>query len=182
MGKKTFVKKPGPVGLRTIKTAGTAAVLAAVYYLLKRNPAFACIGVIFGMGSDMKDSIQNGGNRLFGTLIGGLLAVVLFSLYLLVFPEGGHSMYLCALLFVGIIALIQLCRTFWPGGVQPGGVILCIVLFSTPVHSYISYSLNRIFDTTIGVIVALLVNWILQKERELGFFEEIRDFLDHMHD
>lgn len=61
-------------------------------------------------------------------------------------------------------------------------MILCIVLFSTPVHSYISYSLNRIFDTTIGVIVALLVNWILQKERELGFFEEIRDFLDHMHD
>ena len=65
MDRKPFLKKPGPVGTRTIKTAATAAILAAVYYMIGRNPAFACIGVIFGMGSDMKDSIQNGGNRLF---------------------------------------------------------------------------------------------------------------------
>ena len=57
MEKKPFLKKPGPVGQRTIKTAATAAILAAVYYMIGRNPAFACIGVIFGMGSDMKDSI-----------------------------------------------------------------------------------------------------------------------------
>ena len=51
--KKPFLKKPGPVGQRTIKTAATAAILAAVYYMIGRNPAFACIGVIFGMGSDV---------------------------------------------------------------------------------------------------------------------------------
>lgn len=182
MKEKSFLKKPGPVGMRTVKTAATAALLAAVYYLIGRNPAFACIGVIFGMGVDMKDSIQNGGNRLFGTLIGGVLAVMLFRVYLFAFPEGGHSMYLAVLLFIGIIVLIQLCRTFWPGGVQPGGVILCIVLFSTPVHSYLSYAVNRIFDTAVGVIVALLVNWVLQKDRQKGFVEEIRHFLEHMND
>lgn len=94
------------VGWRTIKTAVTAILVAVVYCLLERNPAFACIGVIFGLGTDMPDSIKNGGNRLFGTLIGGLLAIVV---------------------------LILLCQYFWPGGVQPGGVVLCIVLFSTPV-------------------------------------------------
>ena len=182
MKEKSFLKKTGPVGMRTVKTAATAALLAAVYYLIGRNPAFACIGVIFGMGIDMKDSIQNGGNRLFGTLIGGVLAVMLFRVYLFAFPEGGHSMYLAVLLFIGIIALIQLCRTFWPGGVQPGGVILCIVLFSTPVHSYLSYAVNRIFDTAVGVIVALLVNWVLQKDRQKGFIEEIRHFPEHMND
>ena len=52
MDRKPFLKKPGPVGTRTIKTAATAAILAAVYYMIGRNPAFACIGVIFGMGSD----------------------------------------------------------------------------------------------------------------------------------
>ena len=85
---------------------------ACICILSDRNPAFACIGVIFGMGVDMKDSIQNGGNRLFGTLIGGVLAVILFRVYLFAFPEGGHSMYLAVLLFIGIIVLIQLCRTF----------------------------------------------------------------------
>ena len=32
--RKPFLKKPGPVGTRTIKTAATAAILAAVYYMI----------------------------------------------------------------------------------------------------------------------------------------------------
>ncbi len=170
-----FMQKPKPVGWRTIKTAAAAALVAAVYYQLGRNPAFACIGVIFGMGVDMKDSVKNGGNRLFGTLIGGLLAIALFWAYLLAFPQGGHSMYLAVFLFFGIIALIQLCQRFWPGGVQPGGVVLCIVLFSTPIDTYVTYALNRIFDTAVGVVVALLVNWLLPRQRVAAFWEEVRD-------
>ena len=34
------------VGWRTIKTAVTAMLVALVYSLIGRNPAFACIGVI----------------------------------------------------------------------------------------------------------------------------------------
>ncbi|MFR2828729.1 FUSC family protein [Faecalibacterium sp.] len=135
------------VGWRTIKTAVTAILVAVVYCLLERNPAFACIGVIFGLGTDMPDSIKNGGNRLFGTLIGGLLAIVV---------------------------LILLCQYFWPGGVQPGGVVLCIVLFSTPVETYVAYALNRIFDTAVGVIVALLVNYFLPRERVVACWEKVK--------
>ena len=64
-----------------------------------------------------------------------------------------------SLLGFAIVILILLCSYFWPGGVQPGGVVLCIVLFSTPVDSYIPYALNRILDTSVGVIVALAVNY-----------------------
>ena len=153
------------VGWRTIKTAFTAALVAIIYCLVGRNPAFACIGVIFGLGYDMEDSVKNGGNRLFGTLIGGLLSIAVFWLYLLAFPQGGHTVYLGVLLGFAIVVLILLCQRFWPGGVQPGGVVLCIVLFSTPVDTYVSYALNRIFDTAIGVIAALLVNCFLPRER-----------------
>ena len=113
------------VGWRTIKTAVSAMLVAIVYCLIGRNPAFACIGVIFGMGVDMQDSIKNGGNRLFGTLIGGLLSIV----------------------------------------------VLCIVLFSTPIETYMSYALNRIFDTAIGVIAALLVNYFLPRPRVVSLWE-----------
>ena len=159
------------VGWRTIKTAVTAMLVAVIYCLIDRNPAFACIGVIFGLGYDMEDSIKNGGNRLFGTLIGGLLAIVVFWLYLLFFPQGGHTVFLALLLGVGVVILILLCNYFWPGGVQPGGVVLCIVLFSTPVETYISYSLNRIFDTAVGVIVALAVNYYLPREKVVPLWE-----------
>ena len=66
---------------------------------------------------------------------------------------------------------------FLAGRVQPGGVVLCIVLFSTPIESYMSYALNRIFDTAIGVIAALLVNYFLPRVVSLwegfkGLFKE----------
>ena len=60
---------PG-IGMRNIKTALAASICAIIYLALGKSPAFACIGAIFGMGSDMADSRKNGGNRLFGTLIG----------------------------------------------------------------------------------------------------------------
>ena len=146
------------VGMRTIKTATAAAICALIYYFLDRSPAFACIGAIFGLGTSMEHSKLNGGNRLFGTAIGGVLGMVLFRIYLFFHPEGGRSLLLVALVFIGTILLIVLCQMFWVGGVQPGGVVLCILLFNTPVDTYISYALNRIFDTGVGVVVALFIN------------------------
>ncbi len=142
------------VGWRTIKTAVTAMLVAMVYCLLDRNPAFACIGVIFGMGMDIPDSIKNGGNRLFGTLIGGLLSIVVFWIYLRFYPQGGHSMLLAVLLGAATVVLI--------------------VLFSTPVETYVSYALNRILDTAIGVIAAWLVNYFLPRARVVALWERFK--------
>ena len=50
-------------------------------------------------------------------------------------------------------------------------VVLCIVLFSTPIETYMSYALNRIFDTAIGVIAALLVNYFLPGPRGVSLWE-----------
>ena len=167
------------VGWRTIKTAVTATVVALVYCLLARNPAFACIGVIFGMGVDMQDSVKNGGNRLFGTLIGGLLSIAVFWLYLRLYPQGGHTVALALLLGCAIVVLVLLCQRFWPGGVQPGGVVLCIVLFSTPVDSYVTYALNRIWDTGVGVVAALLVNYLLPRQRVVALWDAVQRYFPH---
>ena len=76
---------------------------------------------------------------------------------------------------MGVVLLILVSQIFhWPGAVQPGGVVLCILLFNTPVETYISYSLNRIVDTGIGVIIALLVNWLLPRERVVAWMEKLR--------
>ena len=67
------------IGLRNIKTALAAALCALVYYFLDRSPAFACIGAIFGMGSSYEQSRLHGGNRFFGTLVGGFIGMYLVS-------------------------------------------------------------------------------------------------------
>ena len=162
------VKIPG-VGMRNVKTALAAAFCALAYYFVGRSPAFACIGAIFGMGSDMEDSRKNGGNRLFGTLIGGLLGMLLFRIYLIFKPDGAYTLWLVPLTFIGTVILIMLCQMVWVGGVQPGGVVLCILLFNTPVESYIPYALNRILDTGIGVLMAIFVNGMLPGGFTFGF-------------
>ena len=45
------MKQPLPVhvGQRNVKTALSASLCALIYYFLGRNPAFACIGAIFGL-------------------------------------------------------------------------------------------------------------------------------------
>lgn len=153
------------VGWRNIKTSVTAMLVAMVYCLIGRNPAFACIGAIFGMGADMEHSRLHGGNRLFGTVIGGFLGIGIYRIYLIFYPDGGHHLLLVPLLFGGIVVLIILAQFFWVGAVQPGGVVLCLLLFSIGPDNYVSYSLNRMLDTGVGVAMSLLINWALPRER-----------------
>lgn len=156
------------VGMRNFKTALAAMLCALLYFPIKRNPTFACIGAIFGMSGSKENSFQGGGNRLFGTIIGGVIGMLLFSIYIVFYPEGGMHPLMLLLLFIGVISLIITSQLIhWTGAIQPGGVMLCIILFNTPVETYISYSVNRIFDTAFGVMIAIIINYLMPRERVL---------------
>lgn len=155
---------PG-LGQRSIKTAFVATLIVLIYaFIPNHNPTFACIGAIFGMGADMQDSKQSGGNRFVGTIIGGVMGILLYEIEHLIFPEGNYWIRL-PLVFVGIILMISVCVLFhWPKGVQPGGVVLFIILFNTPAHQ-LDYAIWRIVDTGVGVAMALAVNAFFTRER-----------------
>ena len=154
------------VGMRNIKTAAAATLCALIYFIIGRNPTFACIGAVFGVGKDLSHSWLNGGNRLFGTIIGGFLGMALFRIYIIFYPQGGFHFLMLPLLFIGVILLILTSQYFnWPGAIHPGGVMLCILLFNQPVDSYVTYSLDRILDTAVGVVVGLLINVLLPRYR-----------------
>ena len=159
------------IGMRNVKTALTATLCALIYFPFGRNPTFACIGAVFGMGYDMDNSKLHGGNRLFGTAFGGFIAMALFRLYIVFYPDGRKTMFMLLLFFIGVVLLILVSQNLWPGAVQPGSVVLSIIFFNTPVETYVSYSLNRILDTGIGVLVALLVNYFLPRERLVKWLE-----------
>ena len=181
------VRLPG-IGMRTVKTALATALCAFIYYFTNRSPAFACIGVIFGMGVNLEDARKNGGNRLFGTVIGGIVGILLFRIYLIFVPDGHHTLLMVPLVFIGTVILIMLCQMFWVGGVQPGGVVLCILLFNTPAATYIDYAMNRIFDTAVGVLIALFVSYVFPRgwmqmwpERYQGMKAYAKEAWSHVH-
>ena len=97
----------------------------------------------------------------------------LFAIYMELFPDGSNRWFLVPLTFIGVIVLILMCQRIWVGGVQPGGVILCILLFNTPTDTYISYALNRILDTGIGVLAAIFVNGMLPGGFTFGFMHRL---------
>mgnify|MGYP002334029074 CR=1 FL=1 len=156
------------IGMRNVKTALAAALCALVYYFLDRNPTFACIGAIFGMGSSFMQSRLHGGNRFFGTMVGGFIGMGLFAIYMELFPDGSNSWVLIPLTFIGVIILILLCQHIWVGGVQPGGVVLCM----TRMNKILSYDMNNLvvhtlwvqlwlYSVGIGVLAAIFVNGML---------------------
>lgn len=167
------------IGMRNIKTALAAMLCAFLYFPFDRNPTFACIGAIFGMGGNTHQSRLGGGNRFFGTIIGGLLGMLFFSIYIRFYPDGAMHLLMLLFVFIGVVLLIIISQLInWPGAIQPGGVMLCIILFNTPVETYVSYSLNRIIDTGIGVLIALFVNRILPRERLIRWltFLKLRNY------
>ena len=157
---------PYHIGLRNVNTAFAATLCALLYYPTGHNPTFACIGAIFGMGSDMNSSMFSGFTRLFGTIFGGFIGIFLYSIYLLCYPDGSTHFLLFVLLFIGVNILIIFGMVFeWPNTIQPGGVVLCIVLLNTEPSTYVTYSAARIADTAVGVLVALAINLLLPRER-----------------
>lgn len=171
---KNLIQHPNfHIGMRNIKTALAATLCALIYYPFDRNPTFACIGAVFGMGYDMAGSKLHGGNRLFGTAFGGFIAMALFRIYIIFYPDGRTTPLMLLFLFIGVIVLILVSQNLWPGAVQPGSVVLCIIFFNTPVETYISYSLNRIIDTGIGVIIALILNYLFPRERVVRWLEKL---------
>lgn len=159
------MKKAMRMDVRTVKMALAAALCALMYewFLPSRSPAFACIGVIFGMGETLEDSRLHGGNRLFGTIIGGVLGMLLYRGYLFIRPQGGQSLWLVPLMFAGVVLLNICCRTLWAGGLHPGGVVLCILLFNTPAETYVTYAIDRIIDTAVGVLFAWGVSYFMPR-------------------
>lgn len=68
------------VGQRTMKTVLVATLVSILYEMLGRNPCFACIGAVFGMGEFFHEGVKHGGNRFVGTLIGGVLVIPVYWL------------------------------------------------------------------------------------------------------
>ena len=162
------------IGMRNMKTALSATLCALIYFLIDRNPAFACIGAIFGMGSDTNDSKLNGGNRLFGTIIGGVIGMLLFRIYIIFYPDGSVHYPLLIFVFIGTVLLVMTSLFFhWPGAIQPGGGVLFIILFNTPVATYVEYSVNRIFDTAFGVMLSIIINMFFPREAVVNVLNKI---------
>ena len=157
---------------RIWRTPLAVMVTALIYqYLLHdRNPCFALIGAAYGVGSQFEEGFHNGINRFIGTFIGGFLVIPFHWLYTQR-PLG---------ISIWIWRVIGLCLVLWcslalgvDSAIQPGTVIYFVVMFTVGNERVVKYTIARVIDTGVGVIISLILTMLFptkyDKEKGLTF-------------
>jgi uncharacterized membrane protein YgaE (UPF0421/DUF939 family) len=145
------------IGMRNLKTSLSVFICLLVFEVINRgNSIFACIAAVICVQNTIVDSKETGITRIIGTIIGGLAGA--FSLFIVntFFSEK----ILIIIIPLGIMILIKICVTI---NMKKAVVICCVVFLvvmisMNPEEGYILYTFNRVLDTSIGIIIALLVN------------------------
>lgn len=141
------------IGMRTIKTAIAVTLSVTLAYMFKLDsPFFAAIASIIAMQGNLVDSFRMGRDRILGTILGATIGL----LGSLVSP--GNPV----LLGIGIIIVIYVSNKLkWNKSVTIACVVFISIMLNLEEGNRLYYSLNRVLDTLVGIVVAVAVNFII---------------------
>lgn len=157
------------IGMRTIKTVIAVILTLIISDILKLNsPLLASIAAIMAMESSISESITTGKNRMYGTILGGAVGLILS--YIL--PVN----YI--FITVGFILLITICNIL---KIDKAVRMAMIVLLSIALNydggkERINYAFFRTLDTLIGVAVGATINYFI---RPPNVEEKIKKIIDN---
>ena len=145
------------IGMRTIKT-GIAVALCMIFfhYTNRGTPALAALAAVFSLREDWRTSFNFGKTRIFGNAVGAILATAL-----VLFQSATGNTFILEIIgvSVGQMLVIIICdRLDYHAGIIGGTATYMITYFTIPANATYLYGLNRVFDTVIGSIIAILVN------------------------
>lgn len=162
------------IGFRTIKTA----IAVFLCFLVDESresgvPFYAAIAAILGIQKNTSDSIKEAKNREIATVTGGVMGGSFLLFERLVYQIQTELMryFILSLMLIPIIQLsVKLNQ-------KKGTFLMCVVFLCVTVthksdSNPLTFALARIIDTTIGLAIALCVNYILPYDEQS---EEMQD-------
>lgn len=155
------------LGLRAAKTSIAVFICVLLSIILKRaDMFFSSIATVICMRQTYDETYNAGIRRLIGTVVGGAigLIVLLISRYFFC------NTYIISLLSpIFVLAVIYVCNVVnFKGSVEIGCIVLLSVIMSHSALAYtntILYVVNRVLDTSMGIVVAMFVNKFFFKKR-----------------
>ncbi len=158
------------IGMRNIKTALSVFICIVIFRLFRfQYPFYACIASVICIQNSISGSFSTGKNRMIGTMIGATIGF-LFSLIQL------NNAFLC---FIGIICVIYCCNIT---KVRESVTIACIVFLAIMTNlknvTPFMYSIHRLLETFIGIIVAVILNYLLNPP---NYFSKVNNILENIH-
>ena len=148
------------VGGRTVKTVLAVYLCLLIGIVRKSDTAFyAAIAAVLCVQRTSKDSIREAFNREVATVIGGIwgMLVLLFERYFWCSPCEVLRYLFLSVILIPIINFSVLIKR------ERGTFLMCVVFLCITVthgndESPLSFGIARILDTTIGIVIALIIN------------------------
>lgn len=148
-------KKLQPPGFRNIKTAIAVFLCLLFYSIINREGSiFAIMAILICMQDRVEKTIQEGINRIFGTVIGATFGIVFVYINLEIF----NFFWQYVVLTIGLILLIHICNLIKiKKSVVIAGIVYFVIILGAG-DDPIWYSIHRTIDTLIGIVLAALIN------------------------
>ena len=162
-----LIKKIPPPGFRNIKTAIAVFISLIFYSAIGREGAiFAVMAVLICMQDSVEKSITEGINRTIGTVIGGIFGIVFIYVFAMVYVVNIFWYYIG--ITVGLVILIHICNiTNIKGSVVIASIVYLVIIMGAG-DEPVMYSINRTIDTTLGIVLAVLVNRFMFKPKHIA--------------
>ncbi len=150
-------------GMRIIKTALSVLVcLVLDYFRHTTNYIDAAVAAVVSLGTSTKTTWKAGFRRIIGTLVAGIygsLFLQIFVVRLGINPFGIKYLVLVALMLIPLLTLLS--HFNQNSSICIAAIVFLLICLRTnnDVSPYL-YALRRCFDTVLGVIIAVIINWL----------------------
>jgi uncharacterized membrane protein YgaE (UPF0421/DUF939 family) len=171
-------------GMRAVKTsiAVFLCVIVSSFSTLI-SPFFMALAAIITMQVSTVDSVKMGRMRILGTTIGASIGLMfaligsakagygtLLGLNLPWHFLRTENAFFCA---IGVLVLIQICnRLHWNGSIQIATFVFLAIMVNMNGQDPVVYSVTRLLDTIIGVVIGVLVNYFVFPNNNLKTIHE----------
>ena len=163
------------VGMRIIKTVIAVFICGPIGWLRDRDGLnfFSMIAAVICIQKSTEATIKNSFNRFAGTAIGGVFGVAVLFMETKLHTQQFMPLYLLILALL-LIPIILVTLAIHKPSVSS---FTCIVFLGVTVYHVsdsnpYTYAVNRLLDTVIGVIVALIINLALPGHAPLRAAEQ----------
>ena len=153
------------IGFRNLKTTLAVLTCLILYMFWGRDGViYACVASIICMQETIEKSIKFGWRRIAGTIIGGAFGIV----FLLIGNKIHNEILFLLFISAGITILILFCNLIKTQASIPiaAVVYLIILLTASQAENSVDYALNRILDTSIGIIIAVIINFTIRPNKK----------------
>ena len=151
------------IGMRVIKTVASVMICLLISLLTDNTTSvsISAVAALVTLCATQGDTVRSGILRILGTLIGGVFGIltVVIGLYLPYYSNGMYVVVIPAMLLLNLYLcnLLNLQSTC-----QISCIITIIIAANVRLHESLGialiFTLTRLMDTSIGVVVATIIN------------------------